>query len=60
MILADGSTSATITALARDSNNLLIAGVPVSFKASSGGLAGYRLDHDRFVGFGRCDAIDRR
>lgn len=38
-ILADGSTTATVIALARDANNLLIAGVPVSFKASSGGLA---------------------
>jgi hypothetical protein len=34
-ILNDGSTTATITALARDANNNVIAGVPISFKASS-------------------------
>ena len=38
-ILSDGSTSATITALVRDSSNNLIAGVAVAFSASSGGLA---------------------
>ncbi|HMN45837.1 MAG TPA: Ig-like domain-containing protein [Povalibacter sp.] len=36
----DGSASATITAYARDANNALIAGVPVTFSASSGGIAG--------------------
>jgi hypothetical protein len=38
-IPADGSASATITALAKNDNNNLIAGVNVCFKASSGGLA---------------------
>ncbi len=38
-ILSDGSTTAVITALVRDSSNNLIAGVPVTFTASSGGLA---------------------
>jgi hypothetical protein len=38
-ILADGSTTATITALARDSGNNLLKGVTVTFAASSGGLA---------------------
>ncbi len=38
-IPADGSVSATITALAKNDNNNLIAGVNVCFKASSGGLA---------------------
>jgi hypothetical protein len=39
-ILSDGSNSATITALVRDASNNLIAGVPVTFTATSGGLAG--------------------
>lgn len=37
-ILADGSTTATITALALDANNVAVANVPVTFKATSGGL----------------------
>lgn len=37
-ILADGSTTATLTALALDANNVVVANVPVTFKASSGGL----------------------
>jgi hypothetical protein len=38
-ILSDGSNSATITALVRDATNNLIAGVPVTFTANSGGVA---------------------
>jgi hypothetical protein len=38
-IVSDGSTSAVITALVRDATNNLIAGVPVTFSATSGGLA---------------------
>jgi len=38
-IPSDGSTPATITAFARDASNNLIAGVPVQFTASSGGLS---------------------
>jgi hypothetical protein len=38
-IPADGSASATITALAKNDNNNLIAGVNVCFSASSGGIA---------------------
>lgn len=38
-IPSDGSVSATVVAIARDSNNLLMSGVPVSFTSSSGGLA---------------------
>ena len=38
-ILSDGSTSATITALALDANNVLLPGVTVQFKTSSGALA---------------------
>jgi Bacterial Ig-like domain (group 1) len=38
-IAADGSTTATISAYALDSNSQLMSNVPVSFKASSGGLA---------------------
>jgi Bacterial Ig-like domain (group 1) len=38
-ILSDGSTTAVITALVTDSTNNLIAGVPVKFTATSGGLA---------------------
>jgi hypothetical protein len=38
-ILSDGSTTATITALVTDSNNNLVGGVPVTFSATSGGLA---------------------
>ncbi len=37
-IPSDGSVDATIVAIARDSNNLLMSGVPVSFLANSGGL----------------------
>lgn len=38
-ILTDGSTSAKITALALDANNVLVPGVVVTFRASSGGIA---------------------
>ena len=38
-IPADGSSTATIAAIVRDANNLLMVGVPVSFAATSGGLA---------------------
>lgn len=38
-IPADGSANATITALAKNDDNNLIAGVNVCFKASSGGIA---------------------
>lgn len=38
-ILSDGSTTAAITALARDANNNLVAGVTVAFTSSSGGVA---------------------
>jgi hypothetical protein len=38
-IPSDGSQVATIVAIARDADNLLMSGVPVSFTASSGGLA---------------------
>jgi hypothetical protein len=38
-IPADGSANATITALAKNDNNNLIAGVNVCFKASAGGIA---------------------
>ncbi|HEX3836501.1 MAG TPA: hypothetical protein VHW25_05995 [Steroidobacteraceae bacterium] len=38
-IPADGSSSATITALAKNDDNNLISGVQVCFKASSGGVA---------------------
>lgn len=38
-ILSDGSTTATITALVRDATNNLIADVPVTFTANSGGVA---------------------
>jgi len=38
-ILADGSTSADITAMVRDANNNLMANVAVTFNASSGGVA---------------------
>lgn len=37
-IPSDGSQTATITALARDTNNNVVASVPVSFQASSGAL----------------------
>jgi hypothetical protein len=37
-IPADGSATATLTAIAKNSNNNLIAGVQVCFTASSGGL----------------------
>lgn len=35
---SDGSTNVTITALARDANNVFVEGVPVSFATNSGGL----------------------
>jgi hypothetical protein len=38
-IPSDGSAPATVVAIARDANNLLMSGVPVSFTSSSGGLA---------------------
>lgn len=38
-ILSDGSNTATITALVRDSSNNLIPDVPVTFTATSGGIA---------------------
>jgi hypothetical protein len=37
-IPADGSVDATFVAVARDANNLLLAGVPISFTSSGGGL----------------------
>ena len=39
-IPSDGSQNATITAFARDANNALLAGIPVTFAASSGGVQG--------------------
>jgi hypothetical protein len=39
-IPSDGSKNATITAFARDANNALLAGIPVTFAASSGGVQG--------------------
>ena len=38
-IPSDGSTTASVTAIARDASNLLMQGLPVSFTATSGGLA---------------------
>jgi hypothetical protein len=38
-ILADGSTTADITAMVRDASNNLLSGVAVAFTASSGGVA---------------------
>ena len=38
-ITATGSSSADITAMVRDSTNNLIKGVPITFSASSGGIA---------------------
>ncbi|MFI4866245.1 MAG: beta strand repeat-containing protein [Steroidobacterales bacterium] len=38
-IPSNGSANATITAFVRDANNAFIAGVPVVFSATSGGLA---------------------
>lgn len=38
-ILTDGSTTATVSALARDASNNVLAGIPVSFAASSGAIA---------------------
>lgn len=38
-ILSDGSSTATITALVRDASNNLIAGIPVTFSSTSGGVA---------------------
>ena len=37
-ILNDGSTTATITALARDASNNVLAGVPITFSATSGAI----------------------
>ncbi|HEX5419290.1 MAG TPA: Ig-like domain-containing protein, partial [Gammaproteobacteria bacterium] len=37
---SDGSSNVTITAYVRDAQNKLIAGVPVQFSASSGGISG--------------------
>src|SRR5690606_32756732 len=37
-IPADGSVDATVVAIARDANNVLLAGVPISFTSSQGGL----------------------
>jgi len=39
-IPSDGSQNATITAYARDASNALLAGIPISFSASSGGVQG--------------------
>lgn len=39
-IASSGGQTATITAFARDANNNLIANVPVTFTATSGGLSG--------------------
>jgi hypothetical protein len=39
-IPSDGSSTATITAFARDASNQLVARVPVTFSASSGGISG--------------------
>lgn len=39
-IPSDGSSAATITAFARDAANNLVAKVPVTFSASSGGISG--------------------
>ena len=38
-IPSDGSVTASVTAIARDASNLLMQGLPVSFTATSGGLA---------------------
>lgn len=38
-IASSGSDSAEITAMVRDSSNVLISGVPVTFTATSGGIA---------------------
>jgi Bacterial Ig-like domain (group 1) len=38
-IAADGSNSATISAVAKDANNNLVSGVTIAFAASAGGLA---------------------
>jgi hypothetical protein len=38
-IFSDNSSTAKITAYARDSNNVLLAGVPVTFRTSSGSIA---------------------
>jgi hypothetical protein len=37
---SDGTGSVTITAFARDASNVLVANVPVTFTATSGGLSG--------------------
>src|SRR6478736_5103666 len=39
-IPSDGSATATITAYARDAQNALISGVPITFTANSGGISG--------------------
>lgn len=39
-IPSDGSTTATVTAFARDASNNLLQGVPVTFEATSGGVSG--------------------
>jgi hypothetical protein len=39
-IPSDGSSSAEITAYVRDASNKLVAGIPVDFTASSGGISG--------------------
>lgn len=38
-IPSDGSITASVTAIARDASNLLMQGLPVTFTATSGGLA---------------------
>ena len=38
-IASDGSTTANVAAIVRDASNLLMQGLPVSFTATSGGLA---------------------
>jgi hypothetical protein len=45
-IPTDGSANATITAFARDASNNLIRNVPVTFTATSGGLAGAQTATD--------------
>jgi hypothetical protein len=45
-IPTDGSANATITAFARDATNNLIRNVPVTFTATSGGLAGAQTATD--------------
>lgn len=45
-IPSDGSQNATITALVRDASNNLVSGVPVTFTATSGGIAVTRATTD--------------